>query len=182
MLDARPKVAELSFQLYGRSLHPELFEVFQSRTIDRGPFSAQIHITSAGHVIAWKWNNQTMTEVAASAQHPLPRQQRLLCHPLRGECTDELQCRNGVRYWMRFQLEPVSTELFWAVQKELASGAKIDGLVHQFGSSGRMAMGAVSYINVETRRRSMYVQAFHTFPDDYAIVKCESRFEVPEEA
>ena len=39
-----------------------------------------------------------------------------------------------------------------------------------------MALGALSYVNVETRRTSMLVQAIHTFPDDYAIVKVESLF------
>ena len=38
---------------------------------------------------------------------------------------------------------------------------------------------ALSYINIESRNRSLLVQAFHTFPDDYAIVKSQSRFEVP---
>ena len=40
-------------------------------------------------------------------------------------------------------------------------------------------MGALSYIYVETRNRSVQVQAFHTFPDDYAIVKSQSLFELP---
>ena len=52
-------------------------------------------------------------------------------------------------------------------------------MTHTFNSSGRMALGAISYIHVETRNRSMLVQAFHTFPDDYAIVKVQSLFEVP---
>ena len=43
----------------------------------------------------------------------------------------------------------------------------------------RMALGALSYINIETRNRRMFVQAFHTFPDDYAIVKSQSMFEIP---
>ena len=42
-----------------------------------------------------------------------------------------------------------------------------------------MAMGALSYINVETRSRSMLIQAFHTFPDDFAIVKTQSMFKLP---
>ena len=42
-----------------------------------------------------------------------------------------------------------------------------------------MALGALSYINVETRNRSFLVQAFHTFPDDYAIVKSQSLFQLP---
>ena len=46
-------------------------------------------------------------------------------------------------------------------------------------ASGRMAMGALSYIHVETRSRRLLVQAFHTFPDDYAIVKSQSVFQLP---
>jgi hypothetical protein len=42
-----------------------------------------------------------------------------------------------------------------------------------------MAIGALSYISVETRQRSLLIQAFHTFPDDYAIVKTQSVFELP---
>ena len=52
-------------------------------------------------------------------------------------------------------------------------------MLHKFDASGRMALGALSYINVETRRRKLLIQAFHTFPDDYAIVKSQSVFQIP---
>jgi hypothetical protein len=52
-------------------------------------------------------------------------------------------------------------------------------MLHKFDSNGRMALGAISYINIETRNKSLLVQAFHTFPDDCAIVKSQSLFEVP---
>ncbi len=52
-------------------------------------------------------------------------------------------------------------------------------MFHKFDSSGRMALGALSYINVETRSRSLLVQAFHTFPDDCAIVKSQSLIRIP---
>ena len=42
-----------------------------------------------------------------------------------------------------------------------------------------MALGAISWIDVETRPRSLIVHAFHTFPDDMAIVKSQSVFETP---
>jgi len=41
-VSVRPKVAELSFQLFGRALHPELFEVHKTRTVQRGEFSARL--------------------------------------------------------------------------------------------------------------------------------------------
>jgi len=37
----------------------------------------------------------------------------------------------------------------------------------------------VSYVNVEARARSLAIQAFHTFPDDHAIVKTRSVFQIP---
>jgi Protein of unknown function DUF2617 len=179
VLSVRPKIAELVFQLYGRPLHPELFEIFATRKVSRGEYEATIHITSAGHVVAWRYQGMTLTEVACSAAHPLPQKRRLLHYRLKGQRSDELECRGNVRYQMNFQLEPVQPEVFWTYQQELTIDGVRQGMLHRFDSSGRMALGALSYLNVETRNRSMLVQAFHTFPDDYAIVKSESLFMVP---
>ena len=179
VLTVRPKVAELVFQLYGRSLHPELFEVYSSRTVERGEYAATVSITSAGHVVRWRYRGLTMTEVATSAHHPLPQKRRLLSYRLKGQRSDRIQCRGGASYQVNFQLEPVEPEVFWTFQQELALDGQRQGMLHRFDSSGRMALGALSYINVETRSRSLLVQAFHTFPDDYAIVKSQSLFEVP---
>jgi hypothetical protein len=179
VLSVRPKVAELSFQLFGRALHPELFEVHKTRTVERGEFSARIDITTAGHVITWRYRGMTLTEVATSAQHPLPERRRLLSYRLKGQRSDRVECRGGIVYQTSFQLEPVAPELFWTFQEELSQGGERQGLIHTFDSSGRIALGAVSYIYAETRTRSLLIQAFHTFPDDCAIVKCQSVFELP---
>ena len=88
VLSVRPKVAELVFQVYGRALHPELFQIYQTRAIQRGDYEASLSITSAGHVVSWRYKGLTLTEVAASAQHPLPQKRRLLSYCLKGERTD----------------------------------------------------------------------------------------------
>ena len=179
VLSVRPRIAELVFQLYGRSLHPELFEFHHTRQIERGGYVATVHITNAGHVVTWQYGNMTLTEVAASAQHPLPQRRRLMSHKLKGTCADSLECRGGVNYHVEFSLEPVEKEAFWTYQKELTQAGERQGLLHCFESSGRLGLGAMSYINLESRDRSLKVQAFHTFPDDYAIVKSQSVFTLP---
>ena len=179
VLTARPKVAELVFQLYGRPLHPELFEVYRSRSIQRGKYEAKIDITSAGHVVTWRYAGLTLTEVATSAHFPMPERRRLISYPLKGQRTDRVDCRGGVVYQVSFQLEPVEPEIFWTFQEELTLDGQQRGLLHQFDSSGRMALGALSYINLESRDRTLMIQAFHTFPDDYAIVKSQSLFQIP---
>ncbi len=79
---------------------------------------------------------------------------------------------------MDFQLEPVDPEVFWTFQQELTHDGIRQGLFHKFDSSGRMSLGAVSYVNVESRNKTFFVQAFHTFPDDCAIVKSQSLFKL----
>ena len=179
MLSVRPKVAELKFQLYGRALHPELFEVYQSRKIERSRYLAKIDIISAGHVIHWCYNGLTLTEVAAAANHPLPTKRKLMSHPLRGQRDDQMRCRGEAKYRIDFQLEPLDPEVFWSFQQDLVKNSERKGMLYTFDSSGRLALGALSYIHVETRERSMLVQAFHTFPDDHAIVKTQSFYQLP---
>ncbi|MGE0606544.1 MAG: DUF2617 family protein [Pirellulales bacterium] len=167
------------FQLYGRSLHPELFEIYSTRTVQRGQYEATVSITSSGHIVSWRYAGMTMTEVATTAHHPLPQKRRLLSYRLKGERNDRVECRGGASYQVSFQLEPVDPEIFWTFQQELAEDGERKGMLHRFDSSGRLALGALSYINVETRSRSLLIQAFHTFPDDCAIVKVQSLFEAP---
>ena len=66
MLSIRPKVNDLVFQLYGRALHPELFQIFTSRSVERGGYQATVSITSAGHFVTWRKDGLTLTEVATS--------------------------------------------------------------------------------------------------------------------
>ena len=178
MLSVRPKVAELAFQVFSRSLHPELYTIHRSRRIERSNYEAQVDITSCGHVITWNALGTTVCEVATSAHQPLPKRRCLLSKSLKGSRTERVQCRSGVEYRTHFQLESVDPDLFWMVQQQLGNGPT-EGLLHTFDASGRMALGALSYVNVETRQTSMLVQAIHTFPDDYAIVKVESLFSLP---
>ena len=170
----------MAFQLYGRALHPELFVVLKTREIERNGFTAKIDLTSAGHVVTWRYQGLTLTEVAAASHHPLPQRRRLMSYRLRGGRTDRIECRDGICYEVRFEMEPVAPALFWTFQQELSDDDESrQGLLHRFESSGRFALGAMSYINVETRHGKMLVQAVHTFPDDCAIVKSESQFTLP---
>lgn len=178
MISVRPKVAELVFQLYGRSLHPELFDIYGSQTVQRGGYEATIRITGAGHLVAWRYQGITLTEVAASTRQLLPQRRRLISYRLKGERSDRVPLRGGGSYQVNFQVEPVEASVFWAFQSELMRDGERQGLLHRFDSGGRIAMGAISYVNVEMRNRSLLVQAFHTFPDDYAIVKSQSLFEI----
>ncbi len=179
MLSVRPKVADLQLSLFARSLHPELFESCCTQHFARGGYTARIDITNVGHVIAWRFGDtHSLTEAAATACDPMPERRRLYRRRIKGQKKYALDWRDGVQYQVSFQLEHAKPEMFWSIQNELNKGGR-KGLLHTFESSGRIALGAVSYVYVEMRDRSMVVQAFHTFPDDQAFVKVESSFKFP---
>jgi hypothetical protein len=130
-------------------------------------------------VITWRYEGMLLTEVATCASNPLPQKRRLLSSRLKGHRTDKVDCRGGISYRTTFELETVTPELFYALQQELSREDSRSGLLHTFESSGRVVLGGLSYIHTDTRSRSFSVQAFHTFPDDYAVVKTHSVFELP---
>ena len=78
LLTTRPKISELTFGLYGRSIHPELFQIYTTRRIERERFVAQIDVTSTGHLVMFKTDDRVFTEVATSAHQEVAKGRRLL--------------------------------------------------------------------------------------------------------
>ena len=64
----RPRVAELVFQLYGKPLHPELFDILAVRKFQREDYELRIWITRTGHVITWENEDVLLTEIADADQ------------------------------------------------------------------------------------------------------------------
>src|SRR3954447_22082546 len=98
----RPRVAELVFQLYGKPLHPELFDILAVRNVEREDYRLRVWITRTGHVLSWENSDVLLTEVAdTSDAHSASR--RLLSYKMRGEHTSTLACCHGVIYQTSFQ-------------------------------------------------------------------------------
>jgi hypothetical protein len=177
----RPKVAQLTFQLLGRSVHPELFQIYKTHRIERENYVACIHITADGHMVSLTNNNKsTLTEIASSAHQLVPVGRRIFSTPLRDSGRDTVDCVHGMSYKYEYELERVPSEMFWMIQQQLGETSRNHELIQLFDSSGRIAIGGLSFIHVDTRQKSLHIQAIHTFPDDLALVKTESTFSIVE--
>ncbi len=174
----RPKVAQLTFRLLGRSVHPELFQIFKAHRIDRQFYSANLHITSDGHFLVLRSGGQTLTEIAASSHQLIPSTRHILELPLRDSTSDSMQVDEMFHYRFRCGLERLPAEMFWMIQQQLKDSGSDHDLVQFFNASGRIPIGGVSFIHIDSRSRSLRIQAIHTFPDDLALVKTESTFTV----
>src|SRR3954466_8349292 len=126
----RPPVRDLVFHLYGRSLHPELFDILAVRKIRREDYELTVRITRTGHVISWENPDVYLTEVTASADQLLPERRRLLHYRLRSEHNARLACAHGVHYQVSFQVEVLPPEIFLHVHDEILADGGKRGLLH----------------------------------------------------
>jgi hypothetical protein len=173
----RPRVADLVFQLYGRPLHPELFEILSLRKIRREDYELSVWITRSGHVITFENRDVFLSEVTAAADQPLPERRRLLSHRMRGEHSESLKCAHGISYQMSFQVETLPQEIFLHVHDEILSDGGKRGLLYNFQPNHRLSLAPLGLITVEGRPGCLLLTSFHTFPDEHTIVKSQSLIE-----
>lgn len=179
MLSIRPRVASLNLQVFARALHPELFRVYRSHSIEREQYRAKFDITQDGHIITFVAGSVTLAEVSCATHQLLPQKRRLLNLSIGDRVSKTVEAPQGIRYRTECELECLSSEMFAMIQAQLASKQKELELLHVFDSSGRIAMGAISYLHLDLRPKSLTVRAIHTFPDEEAIVKFYSTFSLP---
>lgn len=180
MISVRPAVTELTFHLFERSLHPELFEVFERCVVECEHYTARLEIIDAGHVVNWRMGDVTLAEVITSTRQPLPRMRRLLTCELQGRQNKGLECRGGVRYHTCLQQETTTPKMFRSIQEALLEVGRRRGMLYRFEPVGRISLEALSYINFQPRPSGLLIQTFHTFPADYAVVKTQSLFLLPQ--
>ncbi|MBW3543789.1 MAG: DUF2617 family protein, partial [Planctomycetes bacterium] len=175
---ARPDVSDLVLHVYGRSVHPELFDVYAATPVWYDAYEAVLRICDGGHTVSFRTADQAVTEVAAGRGNPLPQHKRLLEQRLRG-CRDEaLRFPNGLVYQVSFQLERLEPEVFLKLHEELLGDCARANLAHRFPPQTRLAPGPLSLIRTDAAPRSLLVHAFHTFPESCAVVRTQSLFEL----
>ncbi|MGQ0635291.1 MAG: DUF2617 family protein [Planctomycetaceae bacterium] len=174
---ARPDVGNLVFRLFCRSIHPELLEVCAGAVVRQPKYSASLQICGAGHVISFRHGDQTLCEVAGSIETPLPHQRQVISRRLRGHRNESLERDGGLLYHVSFQVEQLDTDVFLHCHEELLLDAARAKVVHHFSPTSRLSPAPLSLIQIEERPQSLLVHAFHTFPDNRAVVKTQSLFE-----
>lgn len=175
---ARPDVSDLVFRLFGRSVHPELLATFAASEFQRTAFSGNIRICEAGHVIEFRSGGQTITEITSVRSQPLPKRKRFVEKRLRGNRDEAVEFDCGVHYQVSYQLEQLDPEVFLNFHEELLIDCNRADVAHRFPSGNRLSPEPLSLIRTDVGAKSLLVHAFHTFPENCAVVKTQSLFEL----
>jgi hypothetical protein len=173
----RPRVSDLVFQLYGRPLHPELFDVLAERRVRREDYELTVRITRSGHVFTYENHDIFLTELTAAGDEVFPERRRLLRYRIRGEHSDSLDCTRGINYQMCFQVESLPQEVYLHVHDEILADGSKRGLLHNFQPNHRLSLAPLGFVTVEARAGCLILTSFHTFPDEHTVLKSQTLIE-----
>jgi hypothetical protein len=172
----RPPVAELEFRLYDRPLHPELFEPVAARAAALDGVRLTARLTRTGHALSWTDGTACLEEVITTLADDLPQAGLRVAHPF-----DRNRGRRaefpGVRYQIASQVEVLEAEQFAHAHAELLADGQRKGLVFHCRAENRIGLSPLGVVIVEALPGGLSVHAFHTFPDELAIVKTQSLIE-----
>ncbi len=173
----RPDVSDLVFHLFGRSVHPELFDVRSAVTITLESYRATISLCDAGHLITFRCGDRTVTEVLAANGHDLPEQRRLYGRKVRGSRNESRVFEGGLRHQTCFQLEVLDAEVFSRLHEELSIDSLKADLAYHFPPGNRLCPSPLSLVRCDARNDGLLLHVFHTFPECRAVVRTQTLFE-----
>jgi hypothetical protein len=78
---------------------------------------------------------------------------------------------------MSFQVEVLPPEIFLHVHDEILVDGGKRGLLHNFRPNIRLALAPLGFVTVEARAGCLFLSSFHTFPDEFTVVKTQSLIE-----
>jgi hypothetical protein len=173
----RPRVADVMFRLYDRPLHPELFDVVAAKTVVRDGWRLTVRLTRTGHTLGWSCGGVHLEEATVAADLELPDAGRRIAHRFDGERRGRCELAPGVRYQVSSQVEVLEPEQFAHLHAELVADGTRKGLIFHCTDGNRIGLSPLSVVIVESLPRCLSVTAFHTFPDEFAVIKTQSLIE-----
>jgi hypothetical protein len=174
----RSRVADLTFQVFNRALHPDWFATREFRRVEQLGWEADLRIIDGGHAVVFRCGSIRLTEILSGPDTMLPDAGLLFHSHLRRERSTILRPGGTIEYQSCLEVEQVDIEIFRHLCEEIRLDGSRDRLFHHFRSFNRLAPEPISHVLVTARVHDLSIQSFHTFPDECAIVRTQSLFEL----
>ena len=167
----------LTFSLFQRPLHPELFHIYAKRQLKTEKYEASIWITGCTHVISVFSGDVCLSEVISIPGQMLPQRGLIERFQFRGPRSHKCTLSRGLSYMTDFQVEKMSNNLYQQSHTDLERFAKNRGMFINFAEEASNGLQPFCYIDFEARRDGLHVHTFSAFPEQLSIVKTQSLFD-----
>jgi hypothetical protein len=171
-------VSELTFSLFQRPLHPELFTIFGRRHLKTENYEMMLWATGCSHVVSVFVGDMCLTELISPNSMLLPKRGLIERFQFRGQRTHKCSLSRGLNYMTDFQIEKMSANLYRQSHTDLQRFARNRGMFIAFPEYAAGGLEPFSYIDFEARRHELHIHAFHAFPDQVTIIKTQSLFDL----
>jgi hypothetical protein len=179
------KAHRQAFALYGRSLHPELFDIFVEREIYRDFYAATFWVIGSSHVVTFSAGRRILTEIVADRDLELPVQFKIGAFRFGHNPQSRFRYDDGVAYDARFDYHVCKDrDAFARKLRDIKHTVVANGVYHVFddgpaGGAGENArLPTVTAVGFSPQQRSLNVRTYHTFPEELTVIETHSRWEV----
>lgn len=174
----RPSIAETSYRLFDRPLHPELFDPVIVGRLRSHRYQLSIGLCDGGHYMQFTSNGKSIVEVTGSDHQHLSTFGLQKTDFYNGQ--EEVLHETDFPFLYHFagEVDVVDHTVFTRVQIELEHEMPKAFLAHQFPSRNRLLPGALSLVRAEGSLRMISIHTFHTFPEDLAVLRTQTLIEL----
>jgi len=179
MDESRSKLAisELTFSLYQRSLHPELFTILSQRHLKTANYEVFIWATGSSHVVSVFTRDLCLSELISAPGQMLPKRGLVERFQFRGQRNHKCTLSRGLNYMTDFQVEKMSPNLYHQSCIDLQRFARNRGMFVKSQDVSEDGFEPFSYIDFEARKDEFHLHTFHAFPEQVTIIKTQSLFD-----
>lgn len=170
-------VEELTFSLFQRPLHPELFQIYQKRQLLTDKYEAIIWVTGCTHVVSVFSGEVCLSEVVSAPGQMLPARGLIERFQFRGPRSHKCTLSRGVSYMTDFQVEKMSPNLYQQSHQDLERFARNRGVFVNFPDMQVGDLHPFCYVDFEARRTELHIHTFAAYPDQVTMIKTQSLFD-----
>jgi len=170
-------IEELTFSLFQRPLHPELFQIYAERKLRTEKYEAVIWVTGCTHVVSVFAGDVCLTEVISAPGQMLPHRGLIERFQFRGPRSHKCTLSRGVGYMTDFQVERMSANLYQQSHTDLERFARNRGVFVKFPKLEVGGLQPFCYVDFEARRSELHIHTFAAYPDQVTMIKTQSLFD-----
>ena len=170
-------IEELTFSLFQRTVHPELFQIYAKRQLKTDKYEANIWITGCTHVASVHAKNVCLTEAISAPGQMLPQRGLIERFRFRGPRSHKCTLSRGLSYMTDFQIEKMSANLYRQSHIDLEKFARNRGVFVKFPALEVDGLQPFCYIDYEARQSELHIHTFAAYPDQVTMIKTQSLFD-----
>jgi hypothetical protein len=172
-------IEPLSFSLYQRPVHPELFNIYRQFDFNLKRFDATLWVTNHCHVLTVSAESVHITELIATPGQPLPGGGLLAKFQLRSQKKHTHVFGNGLRYHCDFSItESTSDELLKKQYCELKRCSGENSTLINFPKLSTAGETAFTFIQTRCSENELNIQTQHSRPGRSELITTETSIDV----